>query len=70
MCKEEFKRGSSISGNLPNLYDMDHLMNQNRMLIDMGPETKLPASSDGWYGSHTIPFMVLLVSYRRHQLQY
>ena len=62
MHKEEFKRGTSILGNLPNLYNMDNLTNQKRTLTDMDPETKLPASSDGWYCSHTIPFMLLVIS--------
>ena len=35
--KEEFEKGTSISVNLPYLYDMDHLMNEMRTLMEMGP---------------------------------
>jgi hypothetical protein len=38
--------------------------------MDRGPKTKLPVSSDGWFGSHTIPFMLLFVRDKKHQLQY
>ena len=38
--KEEFEKGTSISVNLPYLYDMDHLMNQTRTLMEMGLRDK------------------------------
>ena len=60
--KEEFNSWTRVSDSLLHLYDPDHLMNQMRTLMEIGPlrHSSLYGLSNGWYRWHTIPLMLPL----------